>query len=575
MESRPPETECVFDAVVIGAGFGGLYMLHRLRSLGLSVRVYEAGGGVGGTWYWNRYPGARCDVESMQYSYSFSEELEQEWEWSEKYSPQPEILKYANHVADKFNLHDNIYLNTRVERAVFDENKNRWFIHTDRGDRVSSQFCVMAVGCLSAANIPQFEKLEGFNGDIYHTGEWPHGGVDFTGKNVGVIGTGSSAIQSIPIIAQQAKSLKVFQRTPNYAVPAWNSKMDPGYEKEVKANYPELRAKARSRPAGVYFPFNFQPAVEASESERVSKYEEFWKRGGLPFLGAFGDLLFNAESNETAAEFARKKIREIVKDPMTADLLCPRNTFGCKRLCVDTGYFEVFNEPHVSLIDISEKPIQEFFENGIIHDEKNHQLDSVVFATGFAAMTGSFDKIEIRGRNGLSLIDKWAAGPRTYLGLSTAMFPNFFMITGPGSPSVLASMIQSIEQHVDWIVDCIGHLRDIGAQTIEPIDKYEDDWVEHVNEVSKISLRSTCSSWYVGANIPGKPRVFMPYIGGFPVYVDRCNDVMTKGFEGFLIDGKRPEPVMPKIRFTERWRVTLDKDVMSPADLAATLGPVL
>ena len=575
MESRPPETECEFDAVVIGAGFGGLYMLHRLRSLGLSVRVYEAGGGVGGTWYWNRYPGARCDVESMQYSYSFSEELEQEWEWSEKYSPQPEILKYANHVADKFNLHDNIYLNTRVERAVFEENKNRWFIHTDRGDRVSSQFCVMAVGCLSAANIPQFEKLEGFNGDIYHTGEWPHGGVDFTGKNVGVIGTGSSAIQSIPIIAQQAKSLKVFQRTPNYAVPAWNSKMDPGYEKEVKANYPELRAKARSRPAGVYFPFNLQPAVEASESERASKYEEFWKRGGLPFLGAFGDLLFNAESNETAAEFARKKIREIVKDPMTADLLCPQNTFGCKRLCVDTGYFEVFNEPHVSLIDISEKPIQEFFENGIIHDEQNYQLDSVVFATGFAAMTGSFDKIEICGRNGLSLIDKWAAGPRTYLGLSTAMFPNFFMITGPGSPSVLASMIQSIEQHVDWIVDCIGHLRDIGAQTIEPIDKYEDDWVEHVNEVSKISLRSTCSSWYVGANIPGKPRVFMPYIGGFPVYVDRCNDVMTGGFEGFLIDGKRPEPVMPEIRFTERWRVTLDKDVMSPADLAATRGPVL
>jgi len=572
---RDPEVGAAFDAVVVGAGFGGMYMLHCLRQQGFTARVYEAGGGVGGTWYWNRYPGARCDIESMQYSYSFSEELDQEWSWSEKYSPQADILDYANHVADRFDLRRDIRFDTRVTGAAFDETTNRWAVETDQGDKVTAKFCVMAVGCLSAANTPDFESLDIFESAVYHTGEWPHEGVDFTGKRVAVIGTGSSAIQSIPVIAEQAAELIVFQRTPNYSVPAWNQKMDPEHERAVKADYPGLRAKARARPTGFYFPFNMASALEASPDEHEKQYETFWERGGLPFLGAYGDLLFEKEANDTIAEFARRKIREIVKDPATADLLCPDNVFGCKRLCVDTGYFETFNLPHVNLVDVSERPIERFTKAGIVANGTEHAVDAVVMATGFAAMTGSFDKIRITGRDGLTLAEKWRAGPRTYLGLASVGFPNFFMITGPGSPSVLASMIQSIEQHADWMVDCMAHLRDVGADTIEPKLDAEDAWVEHVNEVAQVSLRSTCSSWYVGANVPGRPRVFMPYIGGFPVYVDKCNQVMTDGFEGFTVSGGTPSNTQPKVRNTERWRVPLDVEVISPAAVAARRVPVV
>lgn len=564
-----------YDAVIVGAGFAGMYMLHRLRELGLKVKVFEAGGDVGGTWYWNRYPGARCDVESMQYSYSFCEELEQEWEWSEKYAPQPEILRYAGYVAEKFKLRSDIIFNTRVISSIFDEDENHWIISTDRDDTVTARFCVLAVGCLSSANRPAFKNLIKFKGQQFHTGEWPHDGVDFTGQDVAIIGTGSSAIQSIPLIAQQAKSLTVFQRTANYSVPAWNSKMDSEYQKKIKADYSKLRAQARGRPSGVMFPFNFQPALEPRKEERDKIYEEFWDRGGLPFLGAFSDLLFDSDANETAAEFARNKIRGIVKNQKTAELLCPTNVFGCKRLCVDSGYFETFNKENVRLVDISTNPVREFDKDGLFVKDLKYKFDSVVFATGFAAMTGSFEKINILGRNGISLAKKWEAGPRTYLGLATSGFPNLFMITGPGSPSVLASMIQSIEQHVDWIADCVNNIVRTGAKTIEPITSFEDGWVEHVTEVSKVSLRSTCSSWYVGANIEGRPRVFMPYIGGFPIYVDRCNDVMTRGYEGFLVNGEKSDGKMPEIRFTKRWRVTLDKDVTSPADVAARNAPVL
>ncbi len=572
---RPLDIDVAFDAVVVGAGFAGMYMLHCLRGLGLSARVYEAAGGVGGTWYWNRYPGARCDVESMQYSYSFSEELDQEWSWSERYSPQPEILDYANHVADRFDLRRDIRFDTRVTAATFDEAEKCWTVETDRGDRVTARFCIMAVGCLSAANLPPFEGMDEFRGPIYHTGHWPHDGVDFTGLRVGVIGTGSSAIQSIPIIAEQAASLTVFQRTPNYSVPAWNDKLDPEYERAIKSDYPAFRAKARARPTGFYFEFNTAPALEATPEERERQYEEFWARGGLPFLGAYGDLLFEKDANDTIAEFARNKIRGIVKDPATAELLCPDNVFGCKRLCVDTGYFATYNLPHVQLVDVSKKPIERFTEKGVVTDGVEYEFDAVVCATGFAAMTGSFDRIAITGRDGLTLKEKWRAGPRTYLGLTSAGFPNLFMITGPGSPSVLASMIQAIEQHVDWIADCLGHLRDTGADIIEPTIPYEDDWVEHVNEVAQVSLRSTCSSWYVGANIPGRPRVFMPYIGGFPIYVSKCNDVLSNGFEGFAIDGAADADASPRIRFTERWRAELDLDVISPAAVAAKRVPVV
>jgi cyclohexanone monooxygenase len=572
---RPPEVGAVFDAVVVGAGFAGMYMLHRLRGLGFSARVYEAGGGVGGTWYWNRYPGARCDVESMQYSFSFSEELDQQWDWSEKYAPQPEILSYANHVADRFDLRQHIRFDTRVTAATYDETAKSWRIETDPGDQVTAKFCIMAVGCLSAANRPPFRGREEFRGPIYHTGEWPHEGVDFTGLRVGVIGTGSSAIQSIPIIAQQASALTVFQRTATYSVPAWNEKLTPEYRKTIKADYPALRAKARARPTGFYFPFNMQPALEATPEERERQYQEAWERGGLPFLGAYGDLLFEKAANDTIAEFARRKIRELVKDPTTAELLCPDNVFGCKRLCVDTGYFETYNLPHVELVDVSKTPIERFTAQGIEVDGVEYPLDAIVCATGFAAMTGSYDRMRITGRDGVTLAEKWRAGPRAYLGVASTGFPNLFTITGPGSPSVLASMIQAIEQHVDWMVDCMAHMRDIGAETVEPIQHYEDEWVEHVNDVSKISLRSTCSSWYVGANIPGRPRVFMPYIGGFPVYVQKCNEVMTNGFEGFIVGGASARNEAPRVRLTERWRVPLDIDVISPAAIAARRVPVV
>jgi cyclohexanone monooxygenase len=563
------------DAVVVGAGFGGLYALHCLRQLGFSALCFEAGDGVGGTWYWNRYPGARCDVESMQYSYSFSEELDQEWTWSEKYSPQPEILAYANHVADRFDLRRDIRFETRVTAATFDEARSLWTVETDRGDRVEARFVMMAVGCLSAANKPPFEGMDDFKGPIYHTGEWPKEGVDFSGLRVAVIGTGSSAIQSIPLIAAEARALTVFQRTPSYTVPAYNAKLDPDYVARVKADYPALRAKARSRPTGFYFPFNAQPALEAAPEERQRQYEEAWARGGLPFLGAYGDLLFNKQANDTIADFARGKIRGIVKDPATAELLSPDNVFGCKRLCVDTDYYATFNRPHVKLVDVSKTPIERFTAEGVVVAGKTYPADAVVCATGFAAMTGSYDKMRITGRGGLTLAEKWVAGPRTYLGVASAGFPNLFMVTGPGSPSVLASMIQAIEQHVDWMVDLMAHMRDVGAKSFEPKVEDEDQWVAHVNEVSQVSLRSTCSSWYVGANVPGRPRVFMPYLGGFPVYVQKCNEVMDTGYDGFVLDGATAGNAAPEVRLTKRWHVPLDMDVISPAMLAARRVPVV
>ena len=574
MPNAPSPQPVDFDAVVVGAGFAGMYMLHALRRLGFTARVYETGDDVGGTWYWNRYPGARCDIESLQYSYSFSEELDQEWTWSEKYAPQPEILAYARHVADRFDLRRDIQFETAVTAAAYDEAGVCWRIETSKGDAVSARFCIMAVGCLSAANVPDIPGLQEFPGPVYHTGQWPKAGVDFTGLKVAVIGTGSSAIQSIPLIADQAAALTVFQRTANYSIPAWNETLDPARLAAVKADYPALRAKARARPTGFYFPFNAKPALSASPEERERQYQEFWDRGGLPFLGAFGDLLFDRDANETGAEFVRAKIRAVVDDPAVADLLTPKDILGCKRLCVDTGYYQTFNRPHVKLVDVSKRPIERVSATGVVANGVEYAADAIVCATGFAAMTGSFDRIPITGRDGLPLAKKWEAGPRTYLGLTTVGFPNFFTITGPGSPSVLASMVQAIEQHVDWIADCMAHMRDIGAAAIEPTLPVEDDWVEHVNTVAAISLRSTCSSWYVGANMPGRPRVFMPYIGGFPVYVQKCNEVMTDGFIGFLFDGA-PASQTPEVRLTERWRVQLDIDVISPAMIAAGRVPIV
>ena len=501
-----------FDAVVVGAGFAGLYALHRLRGMGLAVQVIERGGGVGGTWYWNRYPGARCDVESMEYSYQFSQSLQQEWHWTQRYATQPEILDYANHVADRFDLRRDIRFATRVESAIYDETAARWRVLTDAGDSVTARFVIMATGCLSVFNRPHFPGLEDFKGDICYTGEWPHAGVDFSGKRSGIIGTGSSAIQSIPIIAGQAAHLTVFQRTPNYSVPANNRPLDAAVEREIKAD----------------------SALAASEAERQQRFEEYWNTGGLMFMGAFGDLLLDDEANATAAEFVRNKICAIVDDPRTAELLCPDNALACKRLCVDSGYFATFNRPNVSLVDISEQPVERFTARGPVTGGKEYPLDSVVFATGFDAMTGALLGIDIRGTGGQRLADKWSEGPRAYLGLAVAGFPNLFTITGPGSPSVLSNMIQSIEQHVDFIADCIAYMRERRLPTIEADPEAEETWRQIVNAVVEATIFPRCNSWYLGANVPGKPRVFMPYIG-FPDYVEKCEAVVAGGYAGFRL----------------------------------------
>ena len=527
-----PAAATDFDVVVVGAGFAGMYTLHRLREMGLSVRVVEAGSDVGGTWYWNRYPGARCDVESMQYSYQFSEELQQEWEWSERYATQPEILRYVDHVAKRFDLRRDIQFNTRVTAATYDDRTCRWQIDTDDGARLSAPYCIMATGCLSAANRPKFEGQDSFAGPIYHTGHWPHDGVDFTGQRVAVIGTGSSAIQSIPVIAQQAAHLTVFQRTPNYAVPAHNAPLDPAAVSEIKADYAGFRARAKLTPTGNLFEVGGPSALAVSAQEREREYEARWQAGGLPFLAAFADIMFDPDANKTVADFVRNKIRAIVRDPVVADLLVPRNIIGCKRLCVDTDYYDTFNRDNVSLVDISNTPVEAITKDGVSVGGRVYEVDAIVSATGFDAMTGALLKIDIRGPNGAALREKWRDGPKAYLGLALAGFPNLFMITGPGSPSVISNMLPAIEQHVNWITDCIAYMREHGLQRIEAQGAAEDAWVAHVGEVADQSLRSTCSSWYVGANVP---RVYMPYIGGVPLYAQKCNQVAADGYDGFTL----------------------------------------
>ena len=526
----------VLDVVIVGAGFAGLYTLHRLRGLGMSALVFEAGAGVGGTWYWNRYPGARCDVESMQYSFSFADDLQQEWQWTELYASQPEILTYANHVADRFDLRRDIRLNTRVTAASFDEAAQRWTVRTDRGDVVTARFCFMATGCLSTAKIPDFPGIETFRGKTFHTGAWPHEGVDFSGQDVGVVGTGSSAIQAIPVIARQARHLTVFQRTPNYSVPAQNRPMTPEYERAWKENYPERRRRAMAVRNAILYTLNDKSALDAGEEERQREYEARWEAGGIPFMAAFNDLILNRQANDTAADFVRAKIRSIVRDPAVAEQLTPRDyPIGTKRICVDTDYFDTFNRNNVTLVDVRNVPIEAIIPDGLRTRDASYRLDSIVFATGFDAMTGALLAMEITGRGGRSLREKWAAGPLTYLGLMTAGFPNMFMITGPGSPSVLTNMIVSIEQHVDWIAACLAQLRSRNVATIEAAVEAEDAWVAHVREVGERTLYPQANSWYVGANIAGKPRVFMPYIGGFLVYKSKCDDIAAHGYAGFQL----------------------------------------
>jgi cyclohexanone monooxygenase len=526
-----------YDTIIVGAGFSGLYMLHRLRGLGFSARVYERGGGVGGTWYWNRYPGARCDVESVQYSYSFSDGLQQDWQWTERYAGQPEILRYANHVADRFDLRGDIELNTGVTSAEFDEADNRWTVTLGDGRRVSAQHLVMAVGCLSNARIPDFPGLNAFRGRVYHTGEWPHEGVDFTGLRVGVVGTGSSAIQAIPVIAEQAEHVTVFQRTPNYSIPARNHPLSDDEKRQWTDNYRELRRRAREEMRnGIVSEIPQKGALEDSADERERTYEWRWARGGLTFMTAYNNLALDKAANDTAADFVRARIGKTVRDPQVARLLQPTTyPIGTKRICIDTDYFETFNRDNVTLVDIRERPIEKITPKGLVTGGREYEFDAIVFATGFDAMTGSFAKIDMRGRGGRTLKDKWAEGPKTYLGLMVAGFPNMFLITGPGSPSVLSNMIVSIEQHVDWVADCLAYLRAHDVASVEATQDAEDRWVAHVNEVAYNTLYPQANSWYMGANIPGKPRVFLPYIGGIPAYRAICNEVAAKGYEGFAL----------------------------------------
>lgn len=535
MNPKNSESTHLHDAVIVGAGFAGMYMLHKLRSEGFDAVVLERAADVGGTWYWNRYPGARCDVESLQYSYSFDPELQQEWEWSERYSSQPEILRYANHVADRYNLRSAMVFDTSVVGVRWDEAETCWHLSTTNGD-YQARFVVMATGCLSSTNTPDFSGLDEFAGPTYHTGSWPHEEVDFTGMSVGVIGTGSSGVQALPIIAQQCRQLTVFQRTPNYSIPARNQSLEDIEQQHWKSDYAERRLNAAKEMTGILprIPTGPESAKAISDEEFNQQMKERWEVGGFTFYGAFADIGIDQESNERVARFVRSKIAEVVKDPETAALLTPHNTIACKRPCLDTEYFETFNLDHVRLVDVSTQPISRITQDGVQVADRHYPVDVLVLATGFDAMTGALLSMGITGRGGAALTEVWNAGPKTYLGLGVPGFPNLFTITGPGSPSVLTNMIPTIEQHVEWITGCLLYLREKGIDTIEASEPASEEWVEHVNTVADTTLYPSCNSWYLGANIPGKTRVFMPLIG-FPPYVEICDDVAANGYRGFQL----------------------------------------
>jgi len=531
-------SEQEYDTVIVGAGFAGLYALHKFRDgLGLSAVVIEAGDDVGGTWYWNRYPGARCDIESYSYSYSFSEELQQEWCWSERFAGQPEILRYLNHVADRFGLRSDIRFGTRVTSASWDDDSRRWTVVTDGGEQLVCRFLVSGVGNLSAAKDPEFDGLERFGGNVYATARWPHEGVDFTGRRVGVVGTGASGIQVIPEIAKQAAHLTVFQRTPNYATPIGNGAMDPEFDRYVKANYAALRDRSRNHFLGVPYDLVQPSALALDDTERRRVYEQRWAQGGFRlFFDAFADLVFDEAANDTAAEFIREKIRQRVTDPRVAEVLAPTDyPYATKRPPLETNYYETFNRDNVTLVDLRSTPIERVTAAGVRTSDSEHELDDIVLATGFDAMTGPLLRMNLTGRNGTPLAERWADGPRTYLGLMVHGFPNLFLITGPQSPSVLYNMPLAIEDHVDWIADCITHLREQGSASIEPTPDAEDGWVAETAQLAGNTLLPRTDSWYMGANVPGKPRVCMVYLGGAPTYRQICSDVVAKGYEGFAL----------------------------------------
>ncbi|GAA4891952.1 flavin-containing monooxygenase [Actinomycetospora straminea] len=528
------------EVLVIGAGFAGLYAIHRLRSLGFAVHGLEAADGVGGTWYWNRYPGARCDSESYYYCYSFSRELEQEWDWTERYPGQAEILAYLEHVADRFDLRRDISFATRVLGARRDEAAGRWVVETDRGTW-TCRWLVTAVGCLSSANVPDIPGLDSFAGEWHHTGQWPHEGVDVTGRRVGVVGTGSTGIQAIPVLAAAAGHLTVFQRTANYSIPARNAPLSAAEAAGYKDDYAAIRAIQQASTNGHPFVVSDVDVLALPDDERRALFERAWERGGLRFRAAVRDVLTDPAVNETASEFIRSKIRETVDDAATAEALSPRDhPFATKRPPIDTDYFATYNQENVSLVDVRADPIAAITPDGVrLASGAEHPLDVLVFATGFDALSGPLLRLGIRGTGGVALADAWAEGAATYLGLGVAGFPDLFTITGPGSPSVLTNMPTSIEQHVDWIADLLVHLR-AHDLTAEPTPEAQARWAEHVREAADATLLpQAASSWYLGANVPGKPRVFLPYAGGFARYRAMCDAEAQAGYPGLALRARQ------------------------------------
>jgi cyclohexanone monooxygenase len=522
------------DALIVGAGFSGLYLLHLLRRRGLDAQIVEKAPAIGGTWWWNRYPGLRCDVESMTYSYSWDTELEQEWSWSERYSKQSEILRYIQHVADRHDLMRDIQLETTVTGAAWDDATARWQVETDRGG-FDARFLVMATGCLSVPNVVPFAGLDDFAGDWYHTTAWPHDGVDFSGQRVAVVGTGSTAIQVIPVVAEQAEHLTVFQRTPNFSIPAWNGAITPEQEAARKAIYPATRALARTGATGDIWPLAPGNAADLTPDEQQAELERRWHQGSFSFLSAFADMTADPESNRIATDFVHRKIKEKVTDPAVAELLCPKDhPLGTKRLCVDHGYFEAYNRPNVELVDIKGHPIDRITERGIEAKGREWEFDAIIFATGYDGMTGALLAVDLEGRDGRHLRDEWAGGPHSYLGFMVHGFPNLFTLTGPGSPSVLSNMITAIEQHAELCDAAIGHCLDTGIAALEPTAEAQAAWDQEVHDAAYATLYPQAASWYMGANIPGKPRVFLPYIGGVGAYNEICKDVVSDGWRGFV-----------------------------------------
>jgi len=528
-----------YDVVVIGAGFAGIYLVHKLRDdLGLDVKVFERGAGIGGTWYWNRYPGARCDLESDSYSLSFNDEIEQEWNWTERYASQPEILRYVNFVADKLDVRGNIELNTTVTGAVFDEGTDTWTVTTDTGASARARYLVSATGILSVPSMPTFEGMDTFAGEIYHTGDWPHEGVDFTGKRVAVIGTGSSGIQSIPVIAEEAASVTVFQRTATFTVPAANRPMTENERKATKRSYKQLREQMRRSQVGVLLEPGIGNFADVDLRVVRGELERRWRGAGMSTSMVLSDNLRSIEANNYTSQFVRDKINEIVDDPAVAKMLEPHDyPIGTKRLPIDTNYYDTFNRDHVSLVSIRDTPIERFSPAGIVVDGREHEFDAIVLATGFDAATGALDRIQFEGVDGRLMKDEWAEGAKSYLGLASPGFPNFFTVTGPGSPAILTNVIGSIEHHVEWIADYISYLRAAGITRTEATPEATERWTTHVAELAAMTLYPTAASWYMGANVPGKPRVFLAYIGGLHNYRDRCEKIATDGYPGFTHDG--------------------------------------